>query len=318
MFLAGKMGPTLQVVMPHQSPSFPLTFCLILCLSVLKFILFFCGRCQSTSRTTHSSLTKYTNPSLAHLSWILISNSCKPTRAGRVPQRHTLPPSGRRFTRRLGRRRDRPAGAFGRGTSAEPPGLAPSARVMALSLETSFQVCFSQNSFHLSKSSVNAMISFFWSSKEDPTPLQVSEWVQLFHCKAWRATLPNLNSFSSSSPSKTQGLWSTCHQDIAVCWSPGPLPFIPRKSENLTLSPGYTTPAAIIPSGFVILGNNSALCWPQFLIRSFPIILFSSPPRTYFHGDTLAWVINNKCFSSKTSVSYITHWSWPLQQFFSF
>ena len=149
------------VVMPHQSPSFPLTFCLIFRLSVLKVILFFCGRCQFTSRTTHLSLTKYTNPSLAHLGWILISNSCKSTRAGMVPQRHTLPPSGRRFTRRLGRRRDRPAGAFGRGTSAEPPGLAPSARVMALSLETSFQVYFSQNLFHLSKSSVNAMISFF-------------------------------------------------------------------------------------------------------------------------------------------------------------
>ena len=90
------------VLIPHQSPSFPLTFCLIFRLSVLKLILFFCGRCQFTSRTTQSSLTKYTNPSLAHLGWILISNSCKPTRAGRVPHRHTLPPSGRRFTRRLG------------------------------------------------------------------------------------------------------------------------------------------------------------------------------------------------------------------------
>lgn len=117
------------ILISHQSPSVPLTFCLIFRLSVLKFILFFCGRCQFTSRTTHSSLTKYTNPSLAHLGWILISTSCKPTRAGRVPQRHTLPPSGRRFTRRLGRPR-----AFGRGTRAEPPALAPSAGVKALSL----------------------------------------------------------------------------------------------------------------------------------------------------------------------------------------
>ena len=123
------VSPSMLLGHTHPCPSLCLSLILISHQSVLKFILFFCGRCQFTSRTTHSSLTKYTNPSLAHLGWILISTSCKPTRAGRVPQRHTLPPSGRRFTRRLGRHR-----AFGRGTRAEPPALAPSAGVMALSL----------------------------------------------------------------------------------------------------------------------------------------------------------------------------------------
>lgn len=138
-----------------------------------------------------------------------------------------------------------------------------------------------------------------------------------FHYKSGSSTLPNPNYFSSSSASKTQVLWSTCHQDIAICWSPGPLPLIPWKFKNLTHPLGYTTPAVLISSDFVILGNDSSheLASVSYRLISNHLV-FQPTLVTYSHGDTLALVISNKCPPSEASVSCISHWSLsPLQQF---